>query len=162
MEIYVISDTHFGHTKLQDADLRPKDNDEKLWRGFDSLPDDCILIHLGDLTIGHDASTHMKLAKYKFKKWLILGNHDNHSISYYVKNGWDFVGHEVIINMFGNTILFSHYPLSKREGITKNIHGHLHGGKSRGLPDFYDPEYHVEVTPEVIGYSPAKLGKQLH
>ncbi len=63
--------------------------------------------------------------------------------------------------MFGNKILLSHEPKIKREGITKNIHGHLHGGKSRGRPDFYNDSYHVEVTPEVIGYSPAKLGNQV-
>lgn len=161
MEIYVISDTHFGHVKLQDADIRPKDNDARLWAGIDALPDDCILMHLGDLTLGHDAITHMTLAKYKFKKWLILGNHDNHSTSYYVRNGWDFVGNEVMINMFGHNILFSHYPLPKRDGVGKNIHGHLHGGKSRGFPDFYDEDYHIEVTPEVIGYRPAKLGNKM-
>ncbi len=161
MNIYVTSDTHFGHAKMEEWSLRPKDFNEKLWEGFDRLPEDSILLHLGDLTIGHDATTHLKLAKYKFKKWLVLGNHDNHSISYYVTNGWDFVGDEVVIKMFGHNILFTHEPVPKREGVTKNIHGHLHGGKSRGFPDFYDEEYHVEVTPEVIGYNPAKLGNQV-
>jgi calcineurin-like phosphoesterase family protein len=161
MNIYTISDTHFGHVKLQQGGIRPYDNDEKLWKGFDSLPDDSILIHCGDLTIGHDAITHLKLSKYKFKKWLVLGNHDNHSISWYITNGWDFVAHEVLIKMFGRHILFTHMPVPKREGVDMNIHGHLHDGKSRGFPDFYDEKYHKEVTPEVIGYVPAKLGNQV-
>ncbi len=141
--------------------LRPEDFNEKLWKGFDAIPDESILIHCGDITMGYDATTHIKLQKYKFKKWLVRGNHDNHSISYYIKNGWDFVADEIVIEMFGSKFLFSHMPLPKREGITKNIHGHLHGGKSRGYPDFYDEDYHYEVTPEVIGYSPAKLSQKI-
>lgn len=157
MNIFVISDTHFGHSNLVDKGIRPVVNDEKVWKGFDQVPDDAILIHCGDITIGMDATFHMKFADYKFKKWLIRGNHDRHSISWYVKNGWDCVFDEAVIEMFGGKILFTHEPQPKREDIMRNIHGHLHGGKSRGFPDFYDKEYHQEVTPEVIGYIPAKL-----
>ncbi len=158
MNIYVISDTHFGHENMVNWALRPEDFNEKIWKGLDTLPEDSILIHCGDITMGADATTHIRLAGYKFKKWLVLGNHDNHSISWYVRNGWDFVANEIMIKMFGKNILFTHYPLPKREGIDINIHGHLHGGASHGKPDFYDTTYHKEVTPEVIGYTPAKLG----
>lgn len=161
MNIYVISDTHFGHENMVKWSLRPEDFNEKLWKGLDDLPADSILIHCGDISMGYDATTHMRLQKYPFKKWLIFGNHDNHSISWYIKNGWDFAAHEVMIKMFGSNILFTHVPMPKREGIDKNIHGHLHGGKSRGFPDFYDEKYHIEVTPEAIGYVPAKLGNQI-
>ena len=161
MDIYIVSDTHFGHENMVKWSLRPEDYDEKLWAGFDKIPEDGILLHLGDITMGYDATTHIHLAKYKFKKWLVRGNHDKHSISWYVKNGWDFVADEIVIEMFGGRFLFTHVPQPKREGITKNIHGHLHGGKSRGFPDFYDESYHVEVTPEVIGYNPIKLGQNI-
>lgn len=157
-KIYVISDSHFGHSKMEEWSLRPSDFNEKIWKGLDSLPDDAILIHCGDITLGEDAITHIKLKQYKFKKWLILGNHDRHSITWYVNNGWDFVCTEMVLEIFGSKILFSHIPLPKREGITKNIHGHLHGGNSHNFPEFYDKEYHFEVCPEVIGYFPAKLG----
>lgn len=73
-------------------------------------------------------------------------------------DGWDVACDEMVIEMFGHKIFLSHIPLPKREGITKNIHGHLHGGKSKDRPDFYDESYHFEVCPEVIGYLPAKLG----
>ncbi len=161
MNIFIISDSHFGHEKMNEWSLRPIDFNEKIWKGLDELPDDCILIHCGDLTIGHDAMTAMKMQDYKFKKWLIRGNHDHHSISWYIKNGWDFVADEVVINMFGNQFLFSHAPLARRKGISKNIHGHLHGGKSHGLPEFYDPTYHFEVCPEVVGYKPVKLSQKI-
>lgn len=161
MDIYIISDTHFGHENMVNWSLRPSDFNERLWSAFDKIPADAILIHCGDITMGSDATTHMRLQKYPFKKWLVRGNHDKHSISWYVKNGWDFVADEIVIELFGNRFLFSHVPIPKREGITKNIHGHLHGGKSRGFPDFYDKEYHVEVTPEAIGYKLAKLSQKI-
>jgi len=161
MDIYIISDTHFGHDNIVKWGLRPVDYNEQLWSAFDTIPEDSILIHCGDITLGADAATHTKLQGYKFKKWLVRGNHDNHSISWYIKNGWDFCADEIVINMFGNNFLFSHAPLAKRVGISKNIHGHLHNGLSRGRPDFYDEAYHVEVTPEVIGYKVAKLSQKI-
>lgn len=141
--------------------LRPKDFNEKLWKMLESIPADSILIHCGDVSMGSDALTHMKLQKLPFKKWLVRGNHDHHSVSWYVTNGWDFCADEIVLNMFGGTVLFSHYPMPKREGITKNIHGHLHGSKSHPHPPFYDPTYHVEVTPEVVGYGLVKLSQGL-
>lgn len=157
-KIYIITDTHFGHGKMEEWSLRPKDFNEKLWAGLDALPENSILIHLGDLTIGADHKTATKMVGYRFKKWLVRGNHDHHSISWYVNNGWDSVSDEMVIDMFGHKILLSHAPLPKREGITKNVHGHLHGGKSHGYPDFYDKDYHFEACPEVVGYRPIQLG----
>lgn len=159
-KLFVISDSHFGHKNMVEngtIGLREAGYDDKIWAGLDSLPDDAILIHCGDITMGADMATHERLRKYPFKKWLIRGNHDGHSITWYVRNGWDFVGDELVLNILGSRILFTHAPTPKREGITKNIHGHLHGGKSRSRPSFYEDGYHVEVCPEVIGYMPAKL-----
>lgn len=160
MNIYIISDTHFGHDNMVTWGLRPEDFNEKLWKMLDSIPDDSVLIHCGDVSMGSDAFTHIKLQNYKFKKWLVRGNHDKHSISWYITNGWDFVADEILIKMFGNSFLFSHRPLPKREGVTKNIHGHLHGGKNRGFPAFYDEKYHSEITPEAIGYNLVKLSQK--
>ena len=155
--IYVISDSHFGHSKMEKWSLRPDDFEEKIWKGLDTIPDDGLLIHCGDITLGQDATVHNKLREYKFKKWLIRGNHDIHSITWYLRNGWDFIGDEIVLDVFGGKILFSHCPLPVREGFIKNIHGHLHGSKSHERPDFYKENYHIEVTPEVVGYQPVKL-----
>lgn len=160
-EMYVVSDTHFGHKNMIVWSLRPDDFEQKFWDGFCSIPDDGVLIHCGDVSLGSDAITHMKLQTFKFKKWLIRGNHDHHSISWYLRNGWDMVADEMVINAFGKKILFTHIPLPKREGVTRNIHGHLHASKSHPRPDFYDPLYHFEVCPEVIGYMPARLGDRV-
>ncbi len=161
MDIYICSDTHFGHDNIITWGLRPTDFNEKLWKSIEAIPADAILIHCGDITMSMDATTHMRLQKLPFKKWLVRGNHDNHSISWYVKNGWDFCADEIMLKMFGQNFLFTHAPMPKREHVTKNIHGHLHGGKSRTRPDFYDEAYHIEVCPEVIGYGLAKLSQKI-
>lgn len=155
--IFVVSDTHFSHGNIVEWGLRPADFTERLWKGIEALPEEAILIHCGDITIGADYATHERLRKLKIKKWLVRGNHDNHSITWYVRNGWDFVADEIVVKMFGVRTLFTHMPTPKREGIDRNVHGHLHGGKSRNRPDFYDPSYHIEVCPEVVGYIPVKL-----
>jgi calcineurin-like phosphoesterase family protein len=157
MDIYCISDSHFGHDNMVKWALRPKDFNERIWKGLQSLPDDCILIHLGDISMGSEALAHMKLQEFKFKKWLVRGNHDNRTITWYINNGWDFVADQIMIKTHGKNIILSHHPLPKVEGIHMNIHGHLHGSKSHPRPDFYDEDYHKEITPEVIGYNPAKL-----
>lgn len=161
MNIYVYSDTHFGHDNMVVWALRPVDFNEKIWKMLDQIPKDSLFIHCGDFSMGSDALSHMRFQQYLFKKMLVRGNHDNHSISWYLKSGWDMVVDEAVIKMFGGTFLFSHYPLPKREGITKNIHGHLHGSRSHPKPDFYDEDYHVEVTPEVVGYNLVKLSSNI-
>jgi calcineurin-like phosphoesterase family protein len=143
---------------MEEWALRPANFEELIWKGLEILKSEDILIHLGDVSIGADHEVAEKLSRFPFKKWLVKGNHDNHSISWYVNHGFDSACEEMVINMFGHKILLSHMPQPKREGITKNIHGHLHGGKSRSRPIFYDEAYHFEVCPEVIGYLPAKLG----
>ncbi len=156
-KIYCVSDTHFGHKNMVEWALRPVDFEQKLWEAIEAIPADGILLHLGDVALGSDALTHERLQKIPCKKWLVRGNHDNHSFSWYLNNGWDFVGDQIILSIYGKSFLFSHMPQPKMDGIEKNIHGHMHGGKSHGFPSFYDTSYHMEITPEVVGYNLVKL-----
>lgn len=161
-KIYVISDSHFGHSKMEEWALRPHGFEEKIWAGISRLPKDAILIHLGDVSMGADYDVESRLRELPFKKWLIRGNHDQHSITWYVNHGWDACADLMVLDLFGGRLLLTHEPKRRINSTygdyTKNVHGHLHGGKSRARPDFYDENYHVEVCPEVIGYEPAKLG----
>lgn len=156
-KIYICSDSHFGHSKMEEWSLRPGDFEESIANGYRQLPEDSILIHLGDVEMGASYSTEVLLRSLSIKKWLVRGNHDKHGVGWYVEHGWDAVCDEMVLNMFGRSILLSHIPQPRREGVSINIHGHLHGGKSRGRPDFYDESFHIEVCPEVIGYTPYKL-----
>lgn len=94
------------------------------------LPTD-ILIHLGDVCIGNDAEWHRKLIELPGKKWLIKGNHDHKSNSWYLRQGWDFVGDAFRDTYFGKNILFSHVPHYWDGWHDLNIHGHFHNTDHR-------------------------------
>ena len=53
-----------------------------------------ILIHIGDVAWKNEKYWHKKLINEipAKKKWLIKGNHDRRTYSWYVERGWDFIG----------------------------------------------------------------------
>ncbi len=128
MNYWVITDTHFGHTRMQELCYRPADADEQMLHNIGQyVKDDDILIHLGDFCIGRDQYWHDTVFKdTKYKKYLIKGNHDNKSMTWYSKRGWDCVASEITLNIFGLKILFSHRPVKDCIHFDLNIHGHLH------------------------------------
>ena len=54
MKIYLITDTHFFHSKMLEYENRPPDFNEKIIKGLAQIPMGAMLIHLGDLCIGRD------------------------------------------------------------------------------------------------------------
>lgn len=52
MNIYVISDTHFNHSKIVDYCKRPSNHEELLIEGMSRLSAGDCLIHLGDFSFG--------------------------------------------------------------------------------------------------------------
>lgn len=131
MNYWLISDTHFGHDKMIDLCGRPKDFSEDLLASLHcDIGSSDILIHLGDVCIGKDQYWHDRLMKNcgAFRKWLVLGNHDSKSNSWYLTHGWDFVSYSVNLQLFGKSILFSHIP-KEDNGYDLNIHGHFHNSE---------------------------------
>ena len=132
MNYWIIADTHFGHTKLQEEDYgsRPEGFEEKILQALHKIPEEDVLVHLGDVAIGNEGAWHARMGAFPFKKWLTRGNHDSRSIQWYLSFGWDFVADQIRLNMFGGEIAFSHVPL--REGTWWiNIHGHFHNSNHR-------------------------------
>ena len=90
---------------------------------------------------------------------LVLGNHDKKSKSWYQEHGWSFVcnGIELIHN--GHYLHLTHRPSRPQGHNTFNIHGHTHGNmhRSEEYLDFYSKEYHIDISPEIVGYSPILL-----
>lgn len=131
--IWVISDTHFGHKKMEEYCGRPKNFEEKIIKNLHRLikPSD-LLIHLGDFCIGKNKEWHNTvLGPLDCKKWLILGNHDKKSKSFYLNNGWDFVGEYIVGHWFGEYILFSHKPQWQSDfSFSLNIFGHFHNNST--------------------------------
>ena len=137
---WITSDTHFGHANLVEMGIRKSGYEQILLRHFqDTIGHDDVLIHLGDVSFQDDHVWHTTLINgLPGKKWLVKGNHDHHSNSWYMSIGWDFVADGIHLNRFGHKILFSHAP-RVAAGYDINIHGHLHEG------------LHHADEPEIIG-----------
>ena len=166
MKIWLITDTHFGHEKMIDFG-RPKGFEQKILKNMasqllviDNKTD--MIIHLGDFSLGKDEfwntvfNTH-----FPGIKWLVRGNHDHKSSSWYLSRGWSFVGDMVVFKAFGKSILFSHEPTPRSSfwNVDINIHGHFHNNQHRlkEAAGFYDPTYHKLLSLEKENYKLIEL-----
>jgi len=130
MNYWVIADTHFGHEKIKQSNNRPDNFEELILENLKAkIKKDDVLIHLGDFCLKDDLYWHKRFSEIECKKWLILGNHDHKTMSWYLSNGWDFVCSHFTLKLFGEYILFSHTPQENTSII--NIHGHLHDSNHR-------------------------------
>ncbi len=164
--VWVIADTHFGHSALvEKLGTRPAGFEDRI---LDALtvavkPGD-LVIHLGDFSIGEDArwAEAFRLATEGATRVLVRGNHDSKSNSWYRERGFAFVCEAFMDRYYGKRITFSHVPFGPEvmgAADHLNVHGHTHGNAHRG--DFKTP-YHVEVACETLGYGPVSLKKLLN
>ena len=134
MKIWLITDTHFGHDKMKEYCGRPDKFEKLIFKGLDVVEPKDVLIHLGDFCIGNDEAWHIAFnEEVEGKHWLIKGNHDHKSNSWYLSNGWDFVADFFLDKYFGKNILFSHIPKKYNGEFDLNIHGHFHNNLHRLL-----------------------------
>ena len=124
---YVISDTHFNHANIINWCQRKEGYEEIIMKNLRNLlTDNSILIHLGDIAWKtEDYWVTRFTSELKGKKYLVKGNHDKRSYSWYLERGFDFVCDSFSMNMFGTHILFSHKPMLC-DAYDINIHGHFH------------------------------------
>lgn len=166
--IYITTDTHYNHAKLVEVfKERPADFEKRISKGLESLPSNCTLIHLGDLSMG---DRELGTEKWNVStahinnKIIVLGNHDK-SASWFYDRGWSFVCNQFILDIFGHTVLFSHEPQNPDDFpiTTLNIHGHTHGNTHReeDIGSIYDTLYHVELALENNDYKPFILNDKL-
>lgn len=150
-KIWVITDTHFNHEKIKQWG-RPDDYETQIAKSLNALTENDVLIHLGDICIGKDEEMHQKyIVPLKCKKWLMKGNHDNKSYTWYLEHGWDFVAENIEFIFQGKKIVFSHKPLPD-SSYDFNIHGHLHAGEHRTEYDGLRHEKQKLVSLEKMGY----------
>ncbi len=174
MNTWIISDTHFNHTKLEEWGGRSGDWQNMLERGLESIPAGDTLIHLGDICIGNDAEVHERIMGKKegidfmagalniaVKRILVRGNHDKKSRDWYTEHGWDFVCDQIGLVHHGVDLLLSHRPMPPDTWRWRyNIHGHTHGNNHRAeeYNAWLDPvNFHIDMSPEVAGYAPVRL-----
>lgn len=141
---WLLPDPHFGHKMLIERGLRPPDYERKIWSFIDShVTEKDVILCLGDV-IFHTSSIYKDLWRnVPGKKWLVRGNHDKKSASWYIDFGFDCAVDEMSLKVFGKNILFTHEPAGYREDINLNIHAHLHGDNHRGT--FVDDGYHISL-----------------
>lgn len=153
--IWVISDTHFGHENIIKYCNRPfanaKEMDEVLIENWNKVvKDEDIVYHLGDV---YFAQGHTNLSKLKGRKRLILGNHDIGKD----QRLFDTFQKIMVWRMFPEVgLLLTHVPvysgnyeIASRAGMV-NVHGHIHDK----LID--DPKYY-NVSVEHTNYAPVNI-----
>lgn len=157
MNPWVMADPHLGHTGLSDDGFRPAGFSEKVIKALSLNAASCQgkgdpIIFLGDIAFNEEEKWHKAITSLPGKKWLIKGNHDRRSLTWYLDRGWDFVCESMSLTIFGKNILFSHQPqvvqssatishISPDPGVARcqgeslhyaatgydlNIHGHFH------------------------------------
>ena len=190
--IYVMSDSHFDEEEnpsgIVRRGVRPPNHTTLTLEGLERLDPQDILIHLGDVIDKGEKNLAGFMDQCPARtKILCLGNHDGHSIHWYLRNGFSAVMETFTLKYGGRTILFSHHPQSVvhrtrwnsdptdpiyrhyqrhlPDGIDLNIHGHLHLRNHRDAEsawlDEEDEDWFL-FSLEAVGYYPVKLDDILH
>lgn len=160
-DIWVISDTHFGHDNIIKYCNRPfsdaKEMDEALVENWNkTVKDGDIVYHLGDVYFGERGRSVLLSERLKGRKRLILGNHDNgkdQTLHHY------FQKIEVWRHFKEFGLLLTHVPVhpeSLNDKVPKNVHGHIHDRYVLSSPHHHDLRYH-NVSVEAINYTPINI-----
>lgn len=181
MNIWITSDTHFGHTNIVGPEISSWKSG---YRDFKSLhemnmalvdginkyvKEDDVLYHLGDWSFG-GVQNILKFRKYIVCKniHLILGNHDQHIVDKEVKfddtpfNPFELFSsvQDVLHLKLGKTEVFlSHYSHRVWNGSHKGVI-HLYGHSHGSIPDYgRSMDVGVDVSYKMFGeYRPFNIG----
>ena len=154
--VYITSDTHFGHKNIVRGTTNWRTQDGKVpvdsTRDFQTIEQmnerlidginhfvgqDDTLIMLGDVSFGGFDNIGIFLERLVCHNiHLILGNHDHH-----IDRNYDFVQkrflsvqHYLEVNIEGKDFVLCHYPLQSWHGMNKGVihlHGHVHLSENR-------------------------------
>ena len=154
--IFVISDTHFGHANIltfKNPDGSPlrdfyyiEEMDEHIIQRWNEVVRPCDKVyHLGDVTMDRKDVSVMK--RLNGHKRLVRGNHDAAGTREYLKYIEEIYGCRVLDRM-----ILTHIPIhpDSLERFRGNIHGHIHSRKAPG------PKY-FNASVEAIDYTPISL-----
>lgn len=141
--IWLISDRHINHKKLQELTGRDVNFDERLNENIRTLVKSTdTVIDLGDVIIGKQ-SEFVNIQARLPGIWIMCeGNHDEKS-QWYESRGIALCVKSFTRKWRGYNILFSHIPvvpLSK--GIDYNVHGHWHNSIHR-LEEYINDEIYL-------------------
>lgn len=169
MRYFLTTDTHFGHTRLKQGllDTKRPDDYERLilWNLKATVEKEDTIIHLGDVAFTESKKWHELFTNsIPGRKILVLGNHDQHSVSWHYDRGWDFICSSFILRYKSQNILFSHIPQKKTDYWDINVHGHFHNTTHRSqepaIQALYTPQHRL-LSLEWSNYRPVPLDRFL-
>ena len=155
--IWVTSDTHFGHHNIIEYCNRPFDDvkvmDECLVDNWNNtIKENDIIYHLGDVYFGNLGAE--SLHKLNGRKRLVLGNHDNGKDKNLTRH-FQKISMWRMFSEFG--LLLTHVPVhesslyrAKKDAKMLNIHGHIHQNPSPSSD-------HKCVCVEQTNYTPINI-----
>lgn len=155
-DTWIVSDTHFGHDNIVRYCDRPENHEQVIVQKWNALvEDDDIVLHLGDLIFNN-----LKGSEYarqlKGRKFLLRGNHDNHSSTWFLDRGFTRLPIKTLFWAYGKErVLFSHEPDTSTIPWTINIHGHIHNNGWESTIDLTRDYRNVSI--EVMDYRPVRL-----
>ena len=152
VDIWVISDTHFGHENIIKYCGRPfkdaAEMDAALIANWNAVvqPHHHVY-HLGDVAVSQQRLNQV-MPQLNGKKRLVLGNHDNHApIQDYAK-----YFEKILVWRLFKPVLLTHVPIhaSSIRKARANVHGHTHEKPSYSGP-------YINVCVEHTNYAPVHL-----
>lgn len=157
MKTYLIADLHFGDEDIIKYENRPFNNAIEMnnqlvdnWNNIVSKEDRVFIV--GDYSKMDFEKTKQITRQLNGKKYLVIGNHDEFSLSEYLDMGFlNAYDYPILIDGF---FLLSHEPLYVNENMPYvNIYGHIHGNPNYNT--FSSCGHCVSV--EKIEYKPIDL-----
>jgi calcineurin-like phosphoesterase family protein len=160
-EIWVISDTHFGHTNIIKYCNRPFESvrqmDDAMIQNWNSVvkPGDKVY-HLGDVYMGDGEGMSKIFPKLNGRKRLILGNHDDLKRPMGSIKLGDVFEKIYLFRCFKELgLMLTHVPVHPESIIRAgegaiNVHGHIHDNPSPEGP-------YKCVCVEQINYTPINI-----
>lgn len=155
--VWVWSDTHFGHANVIQYCKRPFTSVQEMTyvmvENHNKVvgPDD-LVIWVGDVAFYNEERTDAILKRLNGDRILVIGNHDIHKKR--VKQ-LDFKEQHLLYTIEDSAmpLLFTHFSMSNIPTPWFNVHGHSHNKPH----DLQDSPHHFNVSVEVINYTPIHI-----
>lgn len=157
-QTWIIADTHFFHANISVYCNRPDNWQALILENWNRLVGSCdVILHLGDLALARKADLEHLSAQLPGQIYLIRGNHDRHSKTFYQSLGFQIVPDPYeMLHPSGKRLIFSHRPILPLGLNTLNLHGHIHNNPAPGLG-----QRHINLSIEVRQYRPWQLSEVL-
>lgn len=164
--IYIYSDTHFGHDKIRQYEERPfgsiEEMDKVLIQNWNKeVHKRGEVYFLGDFSFYPFDKTKEIFDRLNGRKHLIMGNHDRaHTRTWWKRIGFDIVINNPII-FYKEKLILSHEPIKAFElpNYWINIHGHIHTKKLDSW--IYPIRRYINISADATDFKPVKLSTLL-